>query len=124
MKDFFLLQEEVTYTSQTEYVQQEVGEEYMEQEADQTQLITSDGFIDASTNQIVMSGDGGLVSLVPMPEGEQQENVVNIVTITATNEQGQQIVIITNLDQHSPELQREIMNALLADHTIVPITQS
>ena len=53
----------------------------------------------------------------------QENNVVNIVTSTATNEQGQQIIIIDNLDQHSPELQREIMNALLADHNIVPISQ-
>ena len=82
-------------------------------------------FIDASSNHLVMS-DGGLVSLVNCVSNdttEQQENVVNIVTSTATNEQGQQIVIIENLDQHSPELQREIMNALLADHTIVPISQ-
>ena len=69
--------------------------------------------------------DGALVSLVSAPEAEPQpqENVVNIVTSNATNEQGQQIIIIENMDQHSPELQREIMNALLADHTIVPISQ-
>merc|ERR1711983_407903 len=88
-----------------------------------TQLITSDGsFIDASSNHLVMS-DGALVSLVPEEPPAAQENVVNIVTSTATNEQGQQIIIIDNLDQHSPELQREIMKALMADHTIVPISQ-
>mgnify|MGYP001440582292 CR=1 FL=1 len=38
-------------------------------------------------------------------------------------DQRQQIIIIDNRDQHSPELQREIMNALLADHNIVPISQ-
>ena len=87
-------------------------------------LIT-ESYIDASSNHLVMS-DGALVSLVSdqAEQGEQeQQNIVNIVTSTATNEQGQQIIIIDNLDQHSPELQREIMNALLADHTIVPISQ-
>jgi len=97
------------------------------------QLVTqaSDGsFIDASTNQIVMSSDGsgivssdGIVSLVPVPDGGDEgvmeggggSQVVNIVTTTTTNEAGEQIVIIENLDQHSPELQREILNALLAD---------
>ena len=54
------------------------------------------------------------------PERFLPENVGNIVTSTATNEHGQQIVIIENLDQHSPELQREIMRALLADPSIVP----
>ena len=116
---------EVTYSSQTHYVDQE-SQEYMEEEEmgeeQQHQLIDSDGsYIDASTNQIVMSGDGGLVRLVSMHHGE---NVVNIVTSTATNEHGQQIVIIENLDQHSPELQREIMRALLADPSIVPISTS
>merc|ERR1712080_647924 len=112
---------EVTYSSQNHYVGHE-GQEYMEEEElgeeHQQHLIQSDGsYIDASTNQIVMSGDGGLVRLVSMHHGE---NVVNIVTSTATNEHGQQIVIIENLDQHSPELQREIMRALLADPSIVP----
>ena len=116
---------EVAYSSQTHYVDQE-SQEYMEEEElgeeAQHQLIDSDGsYIDASTNQIVMSGDGGLVRLVSMHHGE---NVVNIVTSTATNEHGQQIVIIENLDQHSPELQREIMRALLADPSIVPISTS
>merc|ERR1719430_314807 len=113
---------EVTYSSQTHYVDQESQEYIEEEEEPQHQLIDSDGsYIDASTNQIVMSGDGGLVRLVSMNQGE---NVVNIVTSTATNEHGQQIVIIENLDQHSPELQREIMRALLADPSIVPISSS
>ena len=110
---------------QQHYVEQEQEQQYMEEEelvgeeaGQQHQLIDSDGsYIDASTNQIVMNGDGGLVRLVSMNQGE---NVVNIVTSTATNEHGQQIVIIENLDQHSPELQREIMRALLADPSIVP----
>lgn len=120
-----VMKTEMVYTSQgTHYVSE--NHEYIEQEQDATHLLTADGsFIDASSNHLVMS-DGGLVSLVNCVSGdtnEPQENVVNIVTSTATNEQGQQIVIIENLDQHSPELQREIMNALLADHTIVPISQ-
>jgi len=119
-----VMKTEMVYTSQgTHYVSD--NHEYIEQEQDATHLLTADGsFIDASSNHLVMS-DGGLVSLVNCvsESGEQQENVVNIVTSTATNEQGQQIVIIENLDQHSPELQREIMNALLADHSIVPISQ-
>ena len=114
---------------QQHYVEQEQEQQYMEEEelvgeeaGQQHQLIDSDGsYIDASTNQIVMNGDGGLVRLVSMNQGE---NVVNIVTSTATNEHGQQIVIIENLDQHSPELQREIMRALLADPSIVPISSS
>ena len=123
------LKTEMVYTSQgTHYVNE--SSEFIEQEQDSSaQLLTADGsFIDASSNHLVMS-DGGLVSLVGLQEpaglSEQQDgsSVVNIVTSTATNEQGQQIVIIENLDQHSPELQREIMNALLADHTIVPISQ-
>lgn len=120
--------EVVEYSSQGHhYVDQErVEERYMEEEElvgeEQHQLIDSDGsYIDASANQLVMSGDGGLVRLVSMHQGE---NVVNIVTSTATNEHGQQIVIIENLDQHSPELQREIMRALLADPSIVPISTS
>jgi len=119
-----VMKTEMVYTSQgTHYVSD--NHEYIEQEQDATHLLTADGsFIDASSNHLVMS-DGGLVSLVNCVSdtAEPQENVVNIVTSTATNEQGQQIVIIENLDQHSPELQREIMNALLADHTIVPISQ-
>ena len=121
------LKSEMVYTSQ-DATQQFVTEsgDFIEQDqaaSTQHQLITADGsFIDASNNQLVMS-DGALVSLVNCEAEEQQENVVNIVTSTGTNEQGQQIIIIDNLDQHSPELQREIMNALLADHTIVPISQ-
>ena len=115
---------EVAYSSQTHYVEQET-QEYLEEEemVGEHQLIDEqDGsYIDASENQIVMSGDGGLVRLVSMHQGE---NVVNIVTSTATNEHGQQIVIIENLDQHSPELQREIMRALLADPSIVPASTS
>ena len=127
-EDVKSLKTEMVYTSQ-DAAQQFVAEsgEFIEQQGQagpaQHQLITADGsFIDASSNQLVMS-DGALVSLVNCEAEEQQENVVNIVTSTGTNEQGQQIIIIDNLDQHSPELQREIMNALLADHTIVPISQ-
>jgi len=122
-----VMKTEMVYTTSQggHYVSE--GQEFIEQEQGAaTHLLTADGsFIDASSNHLVMS-DGGLVSLVNCVSGdtgEPQENVVNIVTSTATNEQGQQIVIIENLDQHSPELQREIMNALLADHTIVPISQ-
>ena len=86
---------ETVFSSQGQhYVEQEQEQQYMEEEElvgdEQHQLIDSDGsYIDASTNQIVMSGDGGLVRLVSMNQGE---NVVNIVTSTATNEHGQQIV--------------------------------
>ena len=113
---------ELVYASQGGQYVNENGE-YIDDPQQPTQLITSDGsFIDASSNHLVMS-DGALVSLVPEEPPAAQENVVNIVTSTATNEQGQQIIIIDNLDQHSPELQREIMKALMADHTIVPISQ-
>ena len=115
---------ELVYASQGGHYVNESGE-FIEDPGSTAQLIAADGsFIDASSNHLVMS-DGALVSLVSAPEAEPQpqENVVNIVTSNATNEQGQQIIIIENMDQHSPELQREIMNALLADHTIVPISQ-
>ena len=121
------LKTELVYASQSGQYVSENGD-FIEDPQATTQLIAADGsFIDASSNHLVMS-DGALVSLVPCDQAveqqqQQQENVVNIVTSTATNEQGQQIIIIDNLDQHSPELQREIMNALLADHTIVPISQ-
>ena len=125
-EDVKSLKTEMVYAASQDAAQQFVAEsgEFIEQEqAAATQLITADGsYIDASSNQLVMS-DGALVSLVNCEAEEQQENVVNIVTSTGTNEQGQQIIIIDNLDQHSPELQREIMNALLADHNIVPISQ-
>jgi len=128
-EDVKSLKTEMVYATSQDAAQQFVAEsgEFIEQDqsggASHHQLITADGsFIDASSNQLVMS-DGALVSLVNCEAEEQQENVVNIVTSTGTNEQGQQIIIIDNLDQHSPELQREIMNALLADHTIVPISQ-
>ena len=82
---------------------------------------TSDGsYIDTSANQIVMSHDGELVGFVPV-EGDQSQ-VVNIST--TTNEQGQQVVIIENLHHHSPEFQREIMNALISENNLVPLTQS
>jgi len=120
--------EEVSFSSQNQFIQHDDCEaEYIEHSdgSDTTHLITADGsFIDASTNQIVMTGDGSLVNLVSVQDAEPQDNVVNLVTSTTTNEQGQQIVIIENLDQHSPELQREIMNALLADNTLVPIPQN
>ena len=65
-------------------VDDDMEEEELVSEEQQHQLIDSDGsYIDASTNQIVMSGDGGLVRLVSMNQGE---NVVNIVTSTATND--------------------------------------
>ena len=123
-EDMKSMKTELVYTSQGGHYVTESGE-YIEDPGagTTTQLITADGsYIDASSNQLVMS-DGALVSLVNCEAEEQQENVVNIVTSTGTNEQGQQIIIIDNLDQHSPELQREIMNALLADHNIVPISQ-
>ena len=129
-EDMKSMKTELVYTSQGGHYVTESGE-YIEDPGagTTTQLITADGsFIDASSNHLVM-GDGALVSLVSQDNGDiaeqsgQENNVVNIVTSTATNEQGQQIIIIDNLDQHSPELQREIMNALLADHTIVPISQ-
>jgi len=116
---------ELVYASQTGHYVNENGE-FIQDPGHTTQIVSADGsFIDASSNHLVMS-DGALVSLVSCDESEQhqqEQNVVNIVTSTATNEQGQQIIIIDNLDQHSPELQREIMNALLADHSIVPISQ-
>lgn len=120
------LKTELVYANQSGQYVSENGD-FIEDPQATTQLIAADGsLIDASSNHLVMS-DGALVSLVPCDQSveqqQQQENVVNIVTSTATNEQGQQIIIIDNLDQHSPELQREIMNALLADHTIVPISQ-
>ena len=129
-EDMKSMKTELVYTSQGGHYVTESGE-YIEDPGAETttQLIAADGsFIDASSNHLVM-GDGGLVSLVSQENGDiaeqsgQENNVVNIVTSTATNEQGQQIIIIDNLDQHSPELQREIMNALLADHNIVPISQ-
>ena len=118
------LKTELVYASQNGHYVTENGE-YIEDPANPGQLISAgDGsFIDASSNHLVMASDGGLVSLVSCDQQQQQENVVNIVTSTTTDEQGQQIIIIDNLDQHSPELQREIMNALLADHNIVPISQ-
>ena len=83
---------------------------------------TEDGsYIDTSANQIVMSHDGELVGFVPV-EGGDQSQVVNIST--TTNEHGQQVVIIENLHHHSPELQREIMNALISENNLVPFTQS
>ena len=119
------LKTELVYASQNGHYVTENGE-YIEDPDNPGQLISAgDGsFIDASSNQLVMS-DGGLVSLVSCDQSDQQpqQNVVNIVTSTTTDDQGQQIIIIDNLDQHSPELQREIMNALLADHNIVPISQ-
>merc|ERR1719319_2116732 len=128
----------ITYSSgdgQQHFVTNADGQLMAATEADiaNAQLVTqaSDGsFIDASTNQIVMSTDGsgivssdGIVSLMGVEgeggqgvmEGQGGSQVVNIVTTTTTNEAGEQIVIIENLDQHSPELQREILNALLAD---------
>ena len=82
---------------------------------------TEDGsYIDTSANQIVMSSEGELVGFVPM-EGDHSQ-VVNIST--TTNELGQQVVIIENLHHHSPELQREIMNALISENNLVPLTQS
>jgi len=107
---------EAEYSSQhyVTTVQPDIGE---------SQLIaqTEDGsYIDTSANQIVMSHEGELVGFVPV-EGDQSQ-VVNIST--TTNEQGQQVVIIENLHHHSPEFQREIMNALISENNLVPLTQS
>ena len=106
--------EDEVYSSQQVYSVQQG-------ELEETQLITqtSDGsYIDTSGNQIVMSQEGELVGFVPV-EGDQSQ-VVNIST--TTNEHGQQVVIIENLHHHSPELQREIMNALISDSSLVPLT--
>ena len=84
---------------------------------------TSDGqFIDTSSNQIVMSSDGELVGFMPVEaaaEQQQQSPVVNIST--TTNEQGQQVVIIENLHHHSQELQKEIINALMAENNLIQL---
>ena len=68
---------------------------YIEQNHDATNLLTVEGsFIDASSNHLVMSVDGlvSQVNCVFGDTGEQLENMGNIVTSTATNEQGQQII--------------------------------
>ena len=80
-------------------------------------------FIDTSSNQIVISHDEGeLVGFMPVEEEEDTSQVVNIST--TVDEQGQQVVIIENLHHHSPELQREIMNALISENNLVPMTHS
>jgi len=90
------------------------------QELGDGQFQTSDGqFIDTSTNQIVMSSDGELVGFVPIEAEQQQSPVVNIST--TTNEQGQQVVIIENLHHHSQDLQKEIINALMAEHNLIQL---
>ena len=93
------------------------------QEVTDGQMIsqTTDGqYIDTSSNQLVMSHEGELVGFVPV-EGDSSQ-VVNIST--TINEHGQQVVIIENLHHHSPELQREIMNALISENNLVPMSQS
>ena len=107
---------EVTYSSQEHYVT-------TVQDAD-NQLIaqTTDGnYIDASGNQLVMSHDGELVGFVPI-DNSGQSQVVNIST--STNEHGQQVVIIENLHNHSPELQQEILRALMSDTNLIPISHT
>jgi hypothetical protein len=110
--------ESVTYSSQGEhYVTTVHG-------ADNGQLIghTADGsYIDASGSQLVMSHDGELVGFVPM-DSSGQSQVVNIST--STNEHGQQVVIIENLHNHSPELQQEILRALMSDTNLIPISHT
>ena len=94
--------------------------EQLFQELGDGQFQTSDGqFIDTSTNQIVMSSDGELVGFVPIEAEQQQSPVVNIST--TTNEQGQQVVIIENLHHHSQDLQKEIINALMAEHNLIQL---
>ena len=77
-----------------------------------------------------MSSDGELVGFVPVEAGtggvatieqqaQQPSPVVNIST--TTNEQGQQVVIIENLHHHSQELQKEIINALMAENNLIQL---
>jgi translation initiation factor 1 (eIF-1/SUI1) len=68
-----------------------------------------------------MSHDGELVGFVPIDNAGQSQ-VVNIST--STNEHGQQVVIIENLHNHSPELQQEILRALMSDTNLIPISNS
>lgn len=107
--------EEQVYASQEYVTSQEVAAD------DQMISQGSDGqYIDTSSNQLVMSHEGELVGFVPV-EGDSSQ-VVNIST--TVNEHGQQVVIIENLHHHSPELQREIMNALISENNLVPMSQS
>jgi hypothetical protein len=116
----------VTYSSQEEthyHVTTVEGED------GQQQLIaqTADGsYIDASGSQLVMSADGELVGFVPLDSGggaqQHSSQVVNIST--STNEHGQQVVIIENLHAHSPELQQEILRALMSDTNLIPLSQA
>jgi hypothetical protein len=117
--------EGVTYSSQEEthyHVTTVEGED------GQQQLIaqTADGsYIDASGSQLVMSADGELVGFVPLDNSggaQQHSQVVNIST--STNEHGQQVVIIENLHAHSPELQQEILRALMSDTNLIPLSQA
>lgn len=106
--------EEQVYASHEYVTSQEVTDGQMISQ-------TSDGqYIDTSSNQLVMSHEGELVGFVPV-EGDSSQ-VVNIST--TINEHGQQVVIIENLHHHSPELQREIMNALISENNLVPMSQS
>jgi hypothetical protein len=115
----------VTYSSQEEthyHVTTVEGED------GQQQLIaqTADGsYIDASGSQLVMSADGELVGFVPLDSGGAQQHSSQVVNIsTSTNEHGQQVVIIENLHAHSPELQQEILRALMSDTNLIPLSQA
>jgi hypothetical protein len=117
----------VTYSSQEEthyHVTTVEGED------GQQQLIaqTADGsYIDASGSQLVMSADGELVGFVPLDNsgGGAQQHSSQVVNIsTSTNEHGQQVVIIENLHAHSPELQQEILRALMSDTNLIPLSQA
>ena len=111
--------EDQVYSSQ-QYVTAVTGHEMGSTDGQLIAQASDGSYIDTSANQIVMSHEGELVGFVPV-EGDQSQ-VVNIST--TTNEHGQQVVIIENLHHHSPELQREIMNALISENNLVPMTQS
>ncbi len=118
----------VTYSSQEETTHYHVTT--VEGEDGQQQLIaqTADGsYIDASGSQLVMSADGELVGFVPLDNsgGGAQQHSSQVVNIsTSTNEHGQQVVIIENLHAHSPELQQEILRALMSDTNLIPLSQA
>jgi hypothetical protein len=119
----------VTYSSQEEETHYHVTT--VEGEDGQQQLIaqTADGsYIDASGSQLVMSADGELVGFVPLDNsggGGAQQHSSQVVNIsTSTNEHGQQVVIIENLHAHSPELQQEILRALMSDTNLIPLSQA
>lgn len=118
----------VTYSSQEEEEQQQQHYVTTVQDGDNHHHLiahTSDGsYIDASGTQLVMSHDGELVGFVPTDHHSLagQNQVVNIST--STNEHGQQVVIIENLHNHSPELQQEILRALMSDTSLIPLSHT